>query len=144
MQLESRRRQLIEMESQMEDFYTWNTKGEMVDYEVLKAGDLVASLYTDLAWHRARVVSLQSDFMEVEFVDWGWRARVRINSVRKLDSTFLTLPYQSVHMRYKDLEVVNGVNWVDVVREGRGRGRIIRSSSGDINIELFMRKPDCC
>ena len=142
-QLESRRRQLMEMESQMEDFYTLNSKGEMGDYEVLKVGDLVASLYVDLAWHRAKVVSIQNDFVELEFVDWGWRGRVRLNTIRKLDSMFLTLPHQSVRVRYKDLEVVNGVNWGDVVREGRGRGRIFRTTSGDMNIELFMRKTDC-
>ena len=77
--------------------------------------------------------------VELEFVDWGWRARVRINTIKKLDPMFLTLPFQNVNMRYTDLEVVNGVNWGDVVREGRGRGRITRSTSGDMNIELFMR-----
>ena len=85
-------------------------------------------------------MSVQIDFVEVEFVDWGWSARVRINTLRSLESMFLTLAFQSVHMRYKDLEVVNGVNWGEVVREGRGRGRIIRSTSGDMNIELFMKK----
>ena len=124
----------------MENFYTGEMRGEMVDVESLRSGNLVASLYTDLAWHRAKVVTILEEFVELEFVDWGWRARVRINTIKKLDPMFLTLPFQNVNMRYTDLEVVNGVNWGDVVREGRGRGRITRSSSGDMNIELFMRQ----
>ena len=139
LQLESSKRQLKELESKMETFYTWNMRGEMVDMESVKSGDLVASLYTDLAWHRARVVTVQCHQLELEFVDWGWRARVRMTSVRKLDSMFLTLPQQSVHMKYRELDVVSEVNWEDVVREGRGRGRVTRSANDDLNIELFMR-----
>ena len=139
MQLESRRKQLKDLEADMDNFYTGEMRGEMVDVESLRSGNLVASLYTDLAWHRAKVVTILEDFVELEFVDWGWRARVMINTIKKLDPMFLTLPFQNVNMRYTDLEVVNGVNWGDVVREGRGRGRITRSSSGDMNIELFMR-----
>ena len=139
MQLESRRKQLKDLEADMENFYTGEMRGEMVDVESLRSGNLVASLYTDLAWHRAKVVTILEDVVELEFVDWDWRARVMINTIKKLDPMFLTLPFQNVNMRYTDLEVVNGVNWGDVVREGRGRGRITRSTSGDMNIELFMR-----
>ena len=141
LQLESGKRQLKEMETKMEQFYTWDIRGEMVDVETVRSGDLVASLYTDLTWHRARVLSVQCHKLELEFVDWGWRARVKMTSVRKLDSMFLTLAQQSVHMRYKEMQVVSDINWEDVVREGRGRGRLSRSTSGDVNIELFMRSP---
>ena len=80
-QLETTRRQLRQLEADMDTFYTWDACGTRVEAGRVRAGDTVAALYTDLAWHRACVVSLDQDTAELHYPDWGWRARVRLDTV---------------------------------------------------------------
>ena len=59
-----------------------------------------------------------------------------------LDPRFLPLPCQAISVRCEELEVVGGVDWAAVVREGRGRGRVTRGAgagAGHTEVELFMR-----
>ena len=64
-------------------------------------------LYTDTAWHRARVTSLMMEegMVELEYPDWGWVARVRADTLRRLHTQFQELAWQGITRRVSDLEV---------------------------------------
>ena len=104
MQTERMKDSLRALEARMENFYTWEMRGERP--EGLKRGDLVAALHTDTAWHRARVITMEEEGMvELEYPDWGWVARVRIDTLRRLHSQFLDLAWQGISRQYSDLKV---------------------------------------
>ena len=93
-QQERKRRELREMEQKMEEFYTVGGGGRKVEGE-LTPGALVAALYTDLAWHRARVLRLRAGWALVVFTDWGWQGWVSLHHIRDLDTTFTVLHHQA-------------------------------------------------
>ena len=102
----------------------------------------VAALYRDMAWHRGKVMGVREamGMVEIEYMDWGWRAFVRSDTVRGLDKRFGHLPGQAVRMRWSDMRIAEGINWDEVVRLGRGKGLVIGEKK-DLSIELFMRIP---
>ena len=105
MQTERMKIRLRALEARMESFYTWEMLGERP--ERLKRGDLVAALHSDTAWHRARVISLVTGegMVELEYLDWGWVARVRVDTLRRLHTQFLDLAWQGISRKYSDLKV---------------------------------------
>ena len=105
MQSETMKNRLRELEARMESFYTWEMRGERP--ERLKRGDLVAALYTDTAWHRARIIALVTGegMVELEYLDWGWVAKARVDTLRRLHTQFLDLAWQGISRKYSDLKV---------------------------------------
>ena len=105
MQSETMKNRLRELEARMESFYTWEMLGERP--ERLKRGDLVAALYTDTAWHRARIIALVTGegMVELEYLDWGWVAKARVDTLRRLHTQFLDLAWQGISRKYSDLKV---------------------------------------
>ena len=105
MQTERMKNSLAALEARMESFYTWEVRGERP--ERLKRGDLVAALHTDTAWHRARVITMVTEegMVEIEYLDWGWVARVRVDTLRRLHTQFLDLAWQGISKEYRDLKV---------------------------------------
>ena len=91
-QQERKRRDLRDLEDAMEEFYTVKGGGKEVE---VTSGLLVAALYTDLAWHRARVLRLRSGWALVDFTDWGWQGWVSLHHVRHLHTTFTVLHSQA-------------------------------------------------
>ena len=63
----------------------------------------MAALHSDLAWHRARVLQAGTDWLLLHYLDWGWLARVRLDTVRSLHSTFMDLAWQAVNLKKVNL-----------------------------------------
>ena len=96
---------MMALEARMESFYTWEMRGERP--EGLQRGDLVAALHTDTAWHRARVINMLTEegMCTIEYPDWGWVARVRVDTLRRLHTQFLHLAWQAIEREYTDRKV---------------------------------------
>ncbi len=105
MQTERMRNCLMALEARMESFYTWEMRGERP--EGLQRGDLVAALHTDTAWHRARVINMLTEegMCTIEYPDWGWVARVRVDTLRRLHTQFLHLAWQAIDREYTERKV---------------------------------------
>ena len=87
-QEERGRRELRELEEAMEEFYTVEAGGREEEEVELTPGLLVAAVSrTDLAWHRARVVTATSDRALLDYIDWGWRAWLSPHHIRQISSS---------------------------------------------------------
>ncbi len=58
-------------------------------------GQLVAAMYTDNLWYRARIVKCYEDEFEVFYVDYGSKSWVTIDRIRHLGLHFTQLPIQA-------------------------------------------------
>lgn len=58
-------------------------------------GQLVAAMYVDNLWYRARIVKCYEDEFEVFYVDYGSQRWVTIDRIRHLDLHFTQLPIQA-------------------------------------------------
>ena len=57
--------------------------------QAMMRGEVVAALYRDMGWHRALVKVVARDWLELEYLDWGWQARVNISAVRVLNTRYV-------------------------------------------------------
>ena len=142
LQMENRRQELKKLEESMEMFYSWSKLGQSVSVGGLVAGDLVAALYSDLQWHRARVERVEAGRVELTYVDWGWVAWVRADTLMTLEQDqFLSLPAQVITVTSSQFQQVTGAEWSEAVTLTTGRGFISdHETSDDPSIELFVRK----
>ena len=141
LQMEDKRKELGKIEWEMEQFYTVEVAGQKVDPSNLVMGLPVAALYIDMAWHRGVVVRIRQEegTVEIEYVDWGWRALVKSDTVRRLDERFGDLPYQSVMVRCVEMKTDGRVSWRQAVKDGRGRVRVVISGDGLMFLDLFIK-----
>ena len=72
-------------------------------------------------------------------MDWGWRAVVKSDTVRRLDARFSHLPCQLVMVRCLEMKTVGRVNWRQAVMDGRGRGKVVMSEKGQMFMDLFIK-----
>ena len=117
----SLRSRLARLEAEMADFYSPPGQGSRLRPGRVRRGDLLAALHSDLAWHRARVLQADPDWLLLHYLDWGWLGRVRLDTVRSLNSTFRQLPWQVVSLGWSKVKLVAGTrqDWAEMVREGR-------------------------
>ena len=122
----------------MEEFYRLEGGGREEVREEVREGDLVAAPFTDLALHRAKVVSLRPGWALLEYIDWGWTAWLSLANLRlglrRLPSTFSQLAGQARSLPRAQL---SSSNITGEQLRGRGRGRIIREEGG-------RTSPGCC
>lgn len=57
-------------------------------------GQLVAAMYTDNLWYRARIVGCHEDLFQVFYVDYGSKNFVKLDRIRHLHLHFLKMPLQ--------------------------------------------------
>lgn len=57
-------------------------------------GQLVAAMYTDNLWYRARIVGCHEDMFQVFYVDYGSKNLVKIERLRHLHMRFTKMPLQ--------------------------------------------------
>ena len=131
--------QVRRLEEEMEEFYSAGKNVKRLSRSQEYQGRLVAALYTDLAWHRARVVRTEGVCLVLEYVDWGWEATVTKEYIRQLEGQFCALAQQAVYVRRSQVEVVGEVGWEEAVRQdGRGRGRVERREGGEgLALQLY-------
>ena len=79
LQMEGNIKVLEEMEETMDQVYTREIARQKVEDDSLIVVLTVAVLYSDMDWHRGKVVGVNEELgmVEIEFLDWGWRAFVR-------------------------------------------------------------------
>ena len=59
--------------------------------------------------------------------------------MRGLDVRFCHLPAQAVRARCREMRIAGSVDWGEVVRQWRGRGRVVRGENGEVSMVLYMR-----
>jgi len=124
-QLSRLRPQLARLEQEMAQFYSGSTSPRPSSPQRLLRGDLVAALHIDLGWHRARLREVGRDWLEVQFLDWGWLARLRPLAVRPLHSRFQDVRWQAVTVRCREVSLtIPEADWQLEVRRGRARLRL--------------------
>ena len=62
-------------------------------------GQLVAAMYTDNLWYRARIIGCYQEEFLVFFLDYGSKNYVNIARIRHLDLQFTKLPLQAFRGR---------------------------------------------
>lgn len=62
-------------------------------------GQLVAAMYTDNLWYRARILGCIEDEFRVFFVDYGSQNLVTIDRIRHLPLHFTKIPLQAFRGR---------------------------------------------
>ena len=137
-QEERGRGELREVEQAMEEFYRLTGKDEEEEEEVTE-GSLVAAPYTDLAWHRAQVESVTAGWAQLTFLDWSWRARLRLPHLRQLQPGFCLLPAQARTITRQQVSLANTSqeDWGQL-GGGRGRGRLVRGEENKVALQLFF------
>lgn len=130
---------LRQLEEEMEQFYTEQRGGRRLT-EAVCEGRLVAALYSDLAWHRARVLRTEAGSLLLHYLDWGWEAAVTREEVRELEVQFSLLADQARLVTRTNTSIVGDVSW-DQVPRGRGRGKLLtagqHSGLTGLNLQLF-------
>ena len=136
------RNELLTLESAMEYFYASSGKSEDFELNEIVSGLSVATIGLDMKWHRAVVKrhSLQSEWVDVELVDWGSRVWVKRTCVKKLDMSFDS-PCFSLKAKANNPSQVISVSYGEVVEAGRAVGRIMVSPQGNMTMNLFKRTP---
>ncbi|XP_072027405.1 uncharacterized protein [Amphiura filiformis] len=134
--------QLAENSSQIAELQTsLNTAGVVPDssrtYFLPSCDQLVAALYTDKMWYRARVNSITTPQQcSVSFVDYGNREEIAIKDCQVLPAQFETTPYQAM-----------GLVLAGIQRPQKGWGREIDDAfkvwlgEGDVEC-MVVRKHD--
>ena len=141
LQQSSLRSSLVRLEAEMEEFYTVTASDSGLRLGGVRRGELVAALHSDLAWHRARVLQAGTDWLLIHYLDWGWLARVRLDTVRSLHSTFMDLAWQAVNLRKVNLVGGTREDWEEMASAGRLRLRLVERdqrgvSRGEMRIKL--------
>ena len=144
LQQSSLRSSLVRLEAEMEEFYTVTASDSGLRLGGVRRGELVAALHSDLAWHRARVLQAGTDWLLLHYLDWGWLARVRLDTVRSLHSTFTDLAWQAVNIRKVNLLAGTRENWQKMEREIRLRLKLMERDElgvwkGEIRIKLTKK-----
>eukprot|EP00092_Neocalanus_flemingeri_P025733 GFUD01027897.1.p1 GENE.GFUD01027897.1~~GFUD01027897.1.p1 ORF type:complete len:368 (+),score=100.01 GFUD01027897.1:166-1104(+) len=143
--------QVWRMEEEMEKFYTQEMAGQKIVPEKLSVGLAVSAVYRDTAWHRGRVVAIEEEreVAEIFYVDHGWRALVKMDTLRCLDYQFSRLAEQAVPVKLSGLRRLGDVKqWSgglvrelkEIVNRAKGRGWIqVRDEDGENAVDLFMK-----
>ena len=77
---------------------------------------MAAPFTHDACWYRARIAALPTDdtalppTAQVEFVDFGDRASVHVDQLKKLRPDFLTLRFQAIQCRLAGVEPIGYLN----------------------------------
>ncbi len=74
-------------------FYSSNPE-YVISRTEMYIGQLVAAMYTDNLWYRARIVGCHEDFFQVFYVDYGSKNFVKPDRIRHLHLHFLKMPLQ--------------------------------------------------
>lgn len=71
-------------------------------------------MYHGGEWHRAEILNtkpnLNSDEIDVYYVDYGDSDYVKLNNLRKLDGEFFSLPLQAIECSLSDIEINDANN----------------------------------
>lgn len=79
----------------------------------VEVGDIIAAPYEhDDKWYRAKVLSLQTDYAEVYYVDYGDHGNVPYDKLRELTPDYLGLPYQGIECYLSGVKPV-GEEWTE-------------------------------
>ena len=82
----------------MEQFYS-SGSGRSVRPGTVMIGEMVAVMASDLAWRRGRVTRTDSDWLEVEQVDWGGLVSLRPETVRYLEPRYCVTGVSDIRSR---------------------------------------------
>ena len=78
----------------------------------LYIGQVVAVLYTDRLWYRARIASFPGRrLIHVFYIDYGTSNDVDIDRLRHLHATFTRYPVQAYRGRIDGVRPLNGIKW---------------------------------
>lgn len=95
----SENRKLIEdLTDDMTLFYGANPE-YVISCAEMYIGQLVAAMYTDNLWYRARIVGCHEDMFQVFYVDYGSKNLVKIERLRHLHMRFTKMPLQAFRGR---------------------------------------------
>ncbi|XP_053721452.1 tudor and KH domain-containing protein [Synchiropus splendidus] len=88
--------QLDKLTKEMSHFYSSGPNEQRV--ETIVVGDIVAAPYRDFgSWNRARVLgTLESGLVDLYYVDYGDNAELPRESLCRMRSDFLSLPFQAI------------------------------------------------
>ena len=122
------RLQLTELEERMEQFYS-SGSGRSVRPGTVMIGEMVAVMASDLAWRRGRVTRTDSDWLEVEQVDWGGLVSLRPEAVRYLEPRYCVIGVSDIQiiifsLKVPDTELAGGESEVPGGEAGGCRGRL--------------------
>ncbi|XP_036386387.1 tudor and KH domain-containing protein isoform X2 [Megalops cyprinoides] len=89
--------QLDKLTAEMNRFYSTGTPSEQ-KVQAVVVGDIVAAPYRDHGtWNRARVLGvLESGLVDLYYVDFGDNGELPPESLRRMRSDFLSLPFQAI------------------------------------------------
>lgn len=93
-------------------FYSNDSTAEVFRVTEVKVGDVVAAPFSDRMWYRAEVVDVQSDNVDLYFIDYGDSLFLPLSMVRELRPQYLSLPMQSVECKLANVRPV-GDQWTD-------------------------------
>ena len=69
----------------------------------VKIGELVACKYDKENWHRAKIIEIINEKVDVYYVDYGDSHYVDLNRLSKLDQKFNQLAIQSIEVKLDGL-----------------------------------------
>eukprot|EP00092_Neocalanus_flemingeri_P040548 GFUD01044154.1.p1 GENE.GFUD01044154.1~~GFUD01044154.1.p1 ORF type:complete len:856 (+),score=209.24 GFUD01044154.1:57-2570(+) len=140
---------VVKLEEKMEQFYTLEMAGQKIVPEKLIVGLEVAAVDRDTAWHRGRVVSIEAEreAVVIFYVDHGWSALVKMDTLMCLDSQFYKLAEQAVPVKLSGLKRLADMKYwssgivrefKEIVNRAKGRGWM-QMREGDNSVDLFMK-----
>ncbi|KAI9564647.1 hypothetical protein GHT06_008388 [Daphnia sinensis] len=96
--LSENRKPIEDLTDEMTLFYGANHEYVISNAEMY-IGQLVAAMYTDNLWYRARIVGCYEDMFQVFYVDYGSKNLVKIERLRHLHLRFTKMPLQAFRGR---------------------------------------------
>ncbi|XP_046643908.1 uncharacterized protein LOC124329028 [Daphnia pulicaria] len=96
--LSENRKPIEDLTDDMTLFYSSNPE-YVISRTEMYIGQLVAAMYTDNLWYRARIVGCHQDLFQVFYVDYGSKNFVKLDRIRHLHLHFLKMPLQAFRGR---------------------------------------------
>ncbi|EFX88889.1 hypothetical protein DAPPUDRAFT_234144 [Daphnia pulex] len=91
--LSENRKPIEDLTDDMTLFYSSNPE-YVISRTEMYIGQLVAAMYTDNLWYRARIVGCHQEHFQVFYVDYGSKNFVKLDRIRHLHLHFLKMPLQ--------------------------------------------------
>jgi len=138
---------------EMENFYysDKNQEFKIPDSSVV-VGLLCASLYMDGSWHRGSIKAIIDEtHVEVFFLDYGTKAKVRMDTLRYLDKKFGLVPRQALEAGLAGIKPLGKLakfskeasyRFLELVKSSPGSGRFVAEIRGS-KPKLLLWLVDC-
>ena len=101
---------------QVFEFHAIMQKVQVIPYTDLIVDDSCCALFSDGAWYRAKIVSVNGTDCEVYFYDYGNSATVPVKNLRVIPEEMRSLPGQAIRVKLIDV-TPTGKDWSDEAKE---------------------------